>query len=91
MPEYSDFIKTPTYGCLIDEQKVKINSSINQVLQRIWTVGGENGWYYANWLWKIRGFLDKIAGGVGLRRGRRDQYDCHAAAFQSQDYGRHVL
>jgi hypothetical protein len=36
-------------------------------------VGGNNGWFYANFLWKIRGFLDKLAGGVGLRRGRTNE------------------
>lgn len=35
-------------------------------------IGGETGWYYADWLWKLRGFLDLLVGGVGLRRGRRD-------------------
>jgi uncharacterized protein DUF2867 len=34
-------------------------------------IGGESGWYYADWLWKLRGFLDQLAGGVGLYRGRR--------------------
>jgi uncharacterized protein YbjT (DUF2867 family) len=35
-------------------------------------IGGARGWYYANPLWRLRGFLDLTAGGVGLRRGRRD-------------------
>jgi hypothetical protein len=35
-------------------------------------IGGDTGWYYANWLWRIRGVLDLLVGGVGLRRGRRD-------------------
>jgi uncharacterized protein YbjT (DUF2867 family) len=35
-------------------------------------IGGKTGWYYGNWLWKIRGFLDLLVGGVGVRRGRRD-------------------
>jgi len=35
-------------------------------------MGGRRGWYYANWLWRLRGFLDLLAGGVGMRRGRRD-------------------
>ena len=35
-------------------------------------IGVETGWYYANWLWRLRGFLDLLAGGAGLRRGRRD-------------------
>ena len=41
-------------------------------MERIWTIGGEKGWYYANWLWHLRGFIDKLAGGVGLRRGRKN-------------------
>ncbi len=35
-------------------------------------IGGDTGWYYANWLWQLRGLLDLLIGGIGLRRGRRD-------------------
>ena len=35
-------------------------------------MGGQRGWFYANWAWQIRGAIDRLAGGVGLRRGRRD-------------------
>ena len=35
-------------------------------------IGGQTGWYYGNWLWRVRGFLDLLVGGVGVRRGRRD-------------------
>jgi hypothetical protein len=38
-------------------------------------IGGKTGWYYGNWLWRIRGVLDLSVGGVGLRRGRRDAAD----------------
>ncbi|MDF4202158.1 SDR family oxidoreductase [Maribacter sp. SA7] len=62
-------IQVPKYGILKDYKHVKVNNP-NEVLQRIWSIGGETGWYYGNWLWKIRGFLDKLSGGVGLRRGR---------------------
>jgi hypothetical protein len=41
-----------------------------KALEKIWAIGGKNGWYYADTLWKIRGYFDKLAGGVGLRRGR---------------------
>ena len=41
-----------------------------QCVEKIWSIGGTTGWYYGDWLWKIRGFMDKLAGGVGLRRGR---------------------
>lgn len=36
-------------------------------------IGGTTGWYYADWLWRVRGAMDRLVGGVGLRRGRRDQ------------------
>ncbi|NWG28513.1 MAG: DUF2867 domain-containing protein, partial [Ignavibacteriaceae bacterium] len=48
-----------------------------QVLENIWSIGGERGWYYADWLWHIRGFLDKLVGGVGLRRGRTNKTEIH--------------
>ena len=43
-----------------------------EVLERIWTIGSESGWYYGTRLWKIRGWIDKISGGIGFRKGRRD-------------------
>ncbi|MEP2511965.1 MAG: SDR family oxidoreductase [Reichenbachiella sp.] len=65
----SDFMKVPTFGCLKDERSLRVRDQ--QVsLGKIWRIGGENGWYYVSWLWKLRGFIDKIFGGVGLRRGR---------------------
>ncbi len=46
-----------------------------EVFAPIQCVGGENGWYAYNWMWKIRGLMDRLVGGVGLRRGRRDPCD----------------
>lgn len=65
----SEFVSVPSYGCFKD---VRTQTVINHraSLEKIWSIGGENGWYYANWLWRIRGFIDKLFGGVGLRRGR---------------------
>lgn len=63
------YIQVPKYGVLKDEKKLEIKDK-ERVLRNIWKIGGETGWYYGNWLWKIRGFLDKVNGGVGLRRGR---------------------
>jgi uncharacterized protein YbjT (DUF2867 family) len=63
------FIQVPKFGCLLDHQQKKVNN-VEATLNNIWQIGGKNGWYYANFLWKIRGFLDKLFGGVGLRRGR---------------------
>lgn len=65
----SDYIKVPTYGCYKDSRRLPI-ADIATSLENIWQIGGSNGWYYANWLWRLRGFMDKMLGGVGLRRGR---------------------
>ncbi|WP_027064794.1 SDR family oxidoreductase [Maribacter sp. Hel_I_7] len=62
-------IQVPKYGVLKDHKQIKVKNP-EKVLQRVWSIGGETGWYYGNWLWKIRGFMDKLSGGVGLRRGR---------------------
>jgi len=65
----SQYIEVPEYGCFMDIKKRKVNDE-DMTLQKIWSIGGEKGWYYGNILWKIRGFLDKAFGGIGLRRGR---------------------
>ena len=65
----SDFIDVPTFGCFKDVRQREIISN-EEVINKIWSIGGTNGWYYANILWKIRGYIDKLFGGVGLRRGR---------------------
>ena len=63
-------VEVPTYGCYFDRKKIKIKNKPDQVLDNIWSIGGERGWYYATWLWRLRGFIDRLAGGVGLRRGK---------------------
>ena len=67
--DISDFIQVPTFGCFKDQRKMKFNSK-EDCIEKIWSIGGRNGWYYGDWLWKLRGFVDKLVGGVGLRRGR---------------------
>ena len=66
----SKFIEVPVNGCFKDIRKRPVRNTEN-VLQKIWSIGGNTGWYFGNWLWKVRGFLDQLAGGVGMRRGRR--------------------
>lgn len=66
-------VEVPVYGCFTDTRSIRIDDE-NRVMDRIWSIGGKTGWYYADWLWELRGFLDKLAGGVGLRRGRRDDH-----------------
>ena len=65
----SENIKVPKFGCFTDRRVKKIIDR-KITINKIWSIGGTKGWYYANWLWKIRGFLDILTGGVGLRRGR---------------------
>jgi uncharacterized protein YbjT (DUF2867 family) len=67
----SDLVKVPTFGCLNDTRRRKVTDE-ETTLNRIWSIGGHTGWYYANWLWGIRGFMDRLSGGVGLRRGRKN-------------------
>lgn len=66
----SKFIEVPVNGCFKDIRKRPIKNT-ESVLKKIWSIGGTTGWYFGNWLWELRGFLDKLAGGVGMRRGRR--------------------
>ncbi|WP_025864224.1 SDR family oxidoreductase [Prolixibacter bellariivorans] len=67
----SRHIEVPHFGCFKVVKRKKVDVSENAVMENIWSIGGDRGWYYANWLWRLRGFLDKLVGGVGLRRGRR--------------------
>ncbi|RVT72262.1 SDR family oxidoreductase [Flavobacterium sufflavum] len=73
----SEFLKVPKKDCFIDRRKMEI---VNRdfTIERIWSIGGESGWYYGDWLWNIRGFIDKLFGGVGLRRGRTNKHSIHS-------------
>jgi uncharacterized protein YbjT (DUF2867 family) len=76
--DWMDKLEIPHYGCFKDLKWKEIkNNSSEKVLENIWSIGGEKGWYYANFLWRVRGFLDKLVGGVGLRRGRTNSNDIH--------------
>ncbi|MEO5891897.1 MAG: SDR family oxidoreductase [Ferruginibacter sp.] len=78
-------LQVPTEGTFKDQRKLKVND-VQQTLDRIWRIGGTTGWYYGRWLWITRGFLDKIVGGVGLRRGRRSPTQLYAG--ESLDFWR---
>ena len=69
---FTKFIEVPVNGCFKDIRSIKLENC-NASVEKIWAIGGKTGWYYGNWLWKIRGFMDQIVGGVGMRRGRRNQ------------------
>ena len=65
----ADFLQVPTHGCFIDRRS-RHTANRQKSIEKIWRIGGKNGWYFATWLWRLRGFIDKLCGGVGLRRGR---------------------
>ncbi len=58
-----------------DEQRVACHCSSAALFDRVQRIGGNVGWYYADALWRVRGGMDRMIGGVGLRRGRRDPTD----------------
>lgn len=66
-----NYIHVPVNGCFVDHRTATFDRTMDEIKDNLWSIGGERGWYYGNWLWKLRGFMDKLAGGVGLRRGRR--------------------
>jgi hypothetical protein len=56
----------------VDQQTAATDLSPAAAFAPIRRIGGQNGWYFANFLWRIRGFVDLLVSGVGLRRGRRN-------------------
>ena len=55
------------------EKSIIIHKSINDCFNPIESIGGKNGWYYWNFLWKIRSLIDKVLGGPGDSKGRKHQ------------------
>jgi uncharacterized protein YbjT (DUF2867 family) len=66
-----NYIEVPKDGCVTDTQRFLVRDSSQAALDRIWKIGGTNGYYALNWAWRLRGFIDRLIGGVGLNRGRR--------------------
>jgi len=73
----TQYVQVPIDGCFKDTQKHTFDD-LKKVQSRIWAIGGQTGWYYATWLWQLRGYFDKLAGGVGMRRGRTSAIDIHS-------------
>jgi uncharacterized protein YbjT (DUF2867 family) len=66
-------------GCVYeDSRKIVLKAQPEDIWPTIHAIGGNVGYYYANWLWEVRGFIDRISGGVGLCRGRRSSKDLFA-------------
>ncbi|WP_419911796.1 SDR family oxidoreductase [Candidatus Poriferisodalis sp.] len=60
---------------LADEREVLVDASIEDAFATVSGIGGQRGWYASQWLWQLRGAVDKLIGGVGMRRGRRHPDD----------------
>ena len=60
---------------IIDSRTATVSAPPKAAFAAIQRIGGKTGWYCGNWLWRLRGMLDLLIGGVGLRRGRRDPVD----------------
>lgn len=88
-PNIENYIQVPNEGCLKDEKKVLIKDSKAAAIERIWRIGGSTGYYALNWAWHLRGFFDRIIGGVGLNRGRRHPFEIQVG--DSIDFWRVIL
>ena len=69
-----------------DKREIETQVPAEQIWRQIESIGGQTGWYGADFLWSIRGMLDTIVGGAGLRRGRRDPQNLRAG--ESLDFWR---
>ncbi|MDG1528877.1 MAG: SDR family oxidoreductase [Polaribacter sp.] len=94
----TEFIQVPVFGCFKDS-RMRLIENREVCIDKIWSIGGNTGWYYGNWLWKMRGFIDKLFGGVGLRRGRTnpftinvgDSIDFWRVLYANKEEGRLLL
>ncbi|TYB74342.1 SDR family oxidoreductase [Bizionia myxarmorum] len=66
---FHKYVNVPKYGCFKDYKELPITDP-EETIRKIWAIGGSTGWYYGTYLWRIRGYMDKMVGGIGLRRGR---------------------
>ncbi len=71
---------------LKDHREISTDVSLKFIWQEIESIGGEHGWFGSDWLWYLRGLIDRFFGGVGLRRGRRDPQ--HLRVGDSLDFWR---
>jgi hypothetical protein len=70
-PRLFDAVKVPEHGVYRDARTVPLAAPREEVIERIWSLGGSNGWPSMNWAWRLRGTADQLCGGIGIRRGRR--------------------
>ncbi|NIM52227.1 MAG: DUF2867 domain-containing protein [Gemmatimonadales bacterium] len=71
---------------IVDSRRTTVAVPPSEAFRPIRRIGGRSGWYFADWLWSLRGFIDLLVGGVGVRRGRRDAE--HVAPGDAIDFWR---
>lgn len=79
-PNLKEYIEVPKIACLKEVYEKTYEQKKETILNRLWSIGGERGWYYMDWAWVLRGWIDQLFGGVGLRRGRT-----HSSRLDSGD------
>lgn len=75
-----------TEGMIQERRTIRVGATPEAVFRVIQSLGGDTGWLYANMLWKIRGYLDLLVGGIGLRKSRRSAQ--HLRAGDALDFWR---
>jgi len=88
-PDFLRSIRVPEHGVLRDQQCVPLGPDRQAVIDGVWSLGGSFGWPSMNWAWRVRGWLDRFAGGCGLRRGRRHPRELRAG--DALDFWRVVM
>jgi len=71
-------IHVPEHGVVRDRRKRALGRPREAVIGAVWAIGGDAGWPSMNWAWKLRGLLDRLFGGIGMRRGRRSADELRA-------------
>lgn len=74
---FHKYVNVPKFGCFKDYKELRVIDA-DKTIDKIWSIGGKNGWYYGNLLWRVRGYIDKLFGGIGLRRGRTSETELDA-------------
>ncbi len=75
---FLDNVQVPQHGVFRDERRLPFSRDPEEVRENIWRIGGERGWYTMDWAWRLRGWMDRLVGGAGLRRGRRHPTELRA-------------
>lgn len=70
-PAFLQSVQVPSHGVLSDKQTIPLSAEREKVIASVWSLGGAKGWPSMNWAWKLRGWMDRLIGGTGIRRGRR--------------------